>query len=336
MLADTITKIESGYDLTQAEMADTIDLVMQGVCTEDSIRSLLLALVAKGETVAEIAGAAAAMRTHMTPLHSTREDLVDTCGTGGDGSGTFNISTAAAIVAAGAGIAVAKHGNRRITSKTGSADVLVELGVNIEASVNVMQQCLEEAGICFCFAPLFHPAMRHVGAVRRSIEVPTIFNLLGPLCNPAQAPFQLLGVGKPELRIQLAEALALLDTRRALVVCGSDGLDEITLTGETHVTVVQGDTTQQQVWEPADFGLTKQSLDAMNADNPQQSAGCIQKVLTGETGPSRDMVVINAAAAISLARPDLPLTQCTHQAETSIDSGAASQALNQFAKITNG
>ena len=156
MLADTITKLESGYDLTQAEMADTIDLVMQGVCTEDSIRSLLLALVAKGETVAEIAGAATAMRTHMTPLHSTREDLVDTCGTGGDGSGTFNISTAAAIVAAGAGIAVAKHGNRRITSKTGSADVLMELGVNIEAPVKVMEQCLEEAGICFCFAPLFH------------------------------------------------------------------------------------------------------------------------------------------------------------------------------------
>ena len=160
-------------------MAAAIDLVMQGLCEESQIRSLLIALATKGESVEEIAGAATAMRAHMTPLLSTRKDLVDTCGTGGDGSGTFNISTAAAIVAAGAGIAVAKHGNRKITSKTGSADVLIELGVNIEAPIDVMQTALNEIGICFCFAPLFHPAMRHVGPVRRSIETPTIFNLLG-------------------------------------------------------------------------------------------------------------------------------------------------------------
>jgi len=334
MLTETLEQIESGTSLTQEEMADTIDLIMQGVCAEDDIRNFLLALVAKGETVAEIAGAAGAMRKHMTILESSRDDLVDTCGTGGDGSGTFNISTAAAIVAAGSGIAVAKHGNRSITSKTGSADVLSELGVNIEASVGVMQQSLEEAGICFCFAPLFHPAMRHVGPVRRSIEVPTIFNLLGPLCNPARAPYQLLGVGQPALRTRLSAALALLETKRAFVVCGEDGLDEITLEGTTLVTDVMDSTTQELEWCPADFGLTAQSLATMNVENPTESAACIMNILHGEQGASRDIVVVNAAAAISLARPHLSLPECANQAAEAIDSGAALKSLQQFGDIT--
>ena len=334
MLTETLEQIESGTSLTQEEMADTIDLIMQGVCAEDDIRDFLLALVAKGETVAEIAGAAGAMRKHMTILESSRDDLVDTCGTGGDGSGTFNISTAAAIVAAGSGIAVAKHGNRSITSKTGSADVLSELGVNIEATVGVMQQSLEEAGICFCFAPLFHPAMRHVGPVRRSIEVPTIFNLLGPLCNPARAPYQLLGVGQPALRTRLSAALALLETKRAFVVCGEDGLDEITLEGTTLVTDVMDSTTQELEWCPADFGLTAQSLATMNVENPTESAACIMNILHGEQGASRDIVVVNAAAAISLARPHLSLPECANQAAEAIDSGAALKSLQQFGDIT--
>lgn len=334
MLTETLEQIESGTSLTQEEMADTIDLIMQGVCAEDDIRDFLLALVAKGETVAEIAGAAGAMRKHMTILESSRDDLVDTCGTGGDGSGTFNISTAAAIVAAGSGIAVAKHGNRSITSKTGSADVLSELGVNIEASVGVMQQSLEEAGICFCFAPLFHPAMRHVGPVRRSIKVPTIFNLLGPLCNPARAPYQLLGVGQPALRTRLSAALALLETKRAFVVCGEDGLDEITLEGTTLVTDVMDSTTQELEWCPADFGLTAQSLATMNVENPTESAACIMNILHGEQGASRDIVVVNAAAAISLARPHLSLPECANQAAEAIDSGAALKSLKQFGDIT--
>ncbi|MFP6586907.1 MAG: anthranilate phosphoribosyltransferase [Pirellulaceae bacterium] len=334
MLTETLEQIESGTSLTQEEMADTIDLIMQGVCAEDDIRDFLLALVAKGETVAEIAGAAGAMRKHMTILESSRDDLVDTCGTGGDGSGTFNISTAAAIVAAGSGIAIAKHGNRSITSKTGSADVLSELGVNIEATVGIMQQSLEEAGICFCFAPLFHPAMRHVGPVRRSIEVPTIFNLLGPLCNPARAPYQLLGVGQPALRTRLSAALALLETKRAFVVCGEDGLDEITLEGTTLVTDVMDSTTQELEWCPADFGLTAQSLATMNVENPTESAACIMNILHGEQGASRDIVVVNAAAAISLARPHLSLPECANQAAEAIDSGAALKSLKQFGDIT--
>ena len=335
MLTEQIAKVEAGENLSQDEMAAAIDLVMQGRCEEQQIRSLLIALATKGESVEEIAGAAAAMRSHMTPLESSRQDLVDTCGTGGDGSGTFNISTAAALVAAGAGIAVAKHGNRKITSKTGSADVLVELGINIEAPVDVTQQTLNEIGICFCFAPLFHPAMRHVGQVRRSIEVPTIFNLLGPLCNPARAPYQVLGVGKPALRPRLAQALSLLEINKAYVVCGSDGLDEITLAGNTNVTeVTPGKTTDTQ-WQPSMFGLTSTELTGMEADNPAESADRIRAILHGESGPGRDIVVINAAAAISLAKPHLSLAECTTAAQTSIDEGAALDVVKRFGEATN-
>lgn len=335
MLNQQIAKVEAGQNLSQEEMAAAIDLVMQGRCEEGQIRSLLLALATKGEAVEEIAGAAAAMRAHMTLLESTRQDLVDTCGTGGDGSGTFNISTAAALVAAGAGIAVAKHGNRKITSKTGSADVLVELGINIEAPIDVMQHALDEIGICFCFAPLFHPAMRHVGPVRRSIEVPTIFNLLGPLCNPARAPYQVLGVGKPELRPRLSQALSLLDIKKAYVVCGSDGLDEITLAGNTDVTEVTPGSTTDTQWQPSMFGLAPTELTGMEANDPAESAKKIRAILHGETGPGRDIVVINAAAAISLARPELSLVDCTAAAQQSIDDGAALDVVKLFGQVTS-
>ena len=189
---------------------------------------MLTSLRAKGETVAEVAGAAAALRQHMTPIRTRRSGVLDTCGTGGDGSGTFNISTAAALVTAAAGVPVAKHGNRAITSRTGSADVLAALGVNIEVEVAHVEQCLDELGICFCFAPLLHQSMKQVGPVRKQLGVPTLFNLLGPLSNPARAQFHLLGVGRAELRPLLAEALALLGVERALVVHGEDGLDEVT------------------------------------------------------------------------------------------------------------
>ncbi len=334
MLNEQIAKVEAGQNLSQEEMAAAIDLVMQGRCEEEKIRSLLLALATKGEAVEEIAGAATAMRAHMTPLESTRQDLVDTCGTGGDGSGTFNISTAAALVAAGAGIAVAKHGNRKITSKTGSADVLVELGINIEAPIEVMQNALNEVGICFCFAPLFHPAMRHVGPVRKSIEVPTIFNLLGPLCNPARAPYQVLGVGKPALRSRLSQALSLLDIKKAYVVCGSDGLDEITLAGNTDVTEVTPGSTTDTQWQPSMFGLAPAKLTGMEANNPAESATKIRAILHGETGPGRDIVVINAAAAISLAKPELSLADCTAAAQQSIDDGAAFDVVKRFGQVT--
>ena len=213
------------------QMAAAMGQIMDGACDAEQIARLLAALHRKGETVAEVAGAAAAMRQRMTPIRSARRDLIDTCGTGGDGSKTFNISTAAALVTAAAGVPVAKHGNRGITSRSGSADVLAALGVNIEADVACVEACLDELGICFCFAPLLHAAMKHVAPIRKQLGTPTIFNILGPLVNPASAPFQLLGVGRAELQPLLAEALLRLGVGRVLVVHGSDGLDEVTLGG---------------------------------------------------------------------------------------------------------
>src|SRR5436190_10583843 len=236
VLQPTLGRLAAGEHLSLDEMSAAIDAVMQGRCSAGEIGLLLTGLRLKGETVEEVAGAALAMRRHMTPIRSSRPGIVDTCGTGGDGSATFNISTAAALVTAAAGVAVAKHGNRRVTSRTGSADVLQQLGVNVEATVPVVETCLDELGICFCFAPLLHPAMKQVAEVRRKLGVPTIFNLLGPLTNPASAPFQMIGVGRPELRHLLAQALTLLGTRHAIVVHGDDGLDEVTLGGLTQVT----------------------------------------------------------------------------------------------------
>ena len=240
MIEAAIQIVEAGGDLSMEQMAAAMGRIMDGACHEPQIARLLAALHRKGETVAEVAGAAAAMRQRMTPIRSTRPDLIDTCGTGGDGSKTFNISTAAALVAAAAGVPVAKHGNRGITSRSGSADVLAALGVHVEADVGCVEQCLEELGICFCFAPLLHTAMKHVAAVRKQLGTPTIFNILGPLVNPASAPFQLLGVGRAELQPLLAEALLMLGAGRALVVHGSDGLDEVTLGGTTSVIELSG------------------------------------------------------------------------------------------------
>ena len=235
MIEATVQIVEAGGDLSMEQMAATMGHIMDGACADQQIARLLAALHRKGETVAEVAGAALAMRRHMTPIRSSRPDLIDTCGTGGDGSKTFNISTAAAIVSAAAGVPVAKHGNRGMTSRSGSADVLVALGVNVEADVARVEECLDKLGICFCFAPLLHTAMKHVATVRKELGTPTIFNILGPLVNPASAPFQLLGVGRAELQPLLADALLLLGIRRALVVHGADGLDEVTLGGATDV-----------------------------------------------------------------------------------------------------
>ena len=240
-MPEIVERIHRRENLTMSEMSGVIDGIMRGQWSEADIAELLLALREKGETVDEVAGAAQALRAHMTPIRTVRRGVLDTCGTGGDRSGTFNISTAAALVTAAAGVPVAKHGNRGITSRSGSADVLAALGVNIEAPVAVVERCLDELGICFCFAPQLHPSMKHVAAVRRQLGVPTIFNILGPLCNPAAAPFQLLGVGRPPLRPLLAAALARLGTQRAAVVSGADGLDEVTLAAATHVTLVTGD-----------------------------------------------------------------------------------------------
>jgi anthranilate phosphoribosyltransferase len=331
---DAVGKLTAGSDLTQAEMAGVIDEIMRGQCPPERIALILTALRDKGETFAEVAGAAQAMRQHMTPIRSRHTGLLDTCGTGGDGSSTFNISTAAAFVTAAAGVPVAKHGNRSITSLTGSADVLAALGVNIEALVPVVERCLNEVGIAFCFAPQLHPAMKHVGAMRKSLGFPTIFNLLGPLCNPANAAFQVLGVGKKERHRLLADALALLQPQRAVVVCGEDGLDEVALGAATRVYEVTGSSVREFLWQPEDFGIERAGRETMLVQSAPESAAMIKAIFAGEKGPPRDIVVLNSAAALWVAGKTTELKQAARLAQEAIDSGAAAAKVAALAEAS--
>ncbi|MHB0955047.1 MAG: anthranilate phosphoribosyltransferase [Pirellulaceae bacterium] len=339
MIRDITENLAAGQDLTMPEMAEAMDLVMQGQCSESDLERFLLTLRRKGESVEELAGAALALRRHMTPIRSRHTLLIDTCGTGGDRSGTFNISTAAALVTAAAGAPVAKHGNRKISSKSGSADVLAALGVNIDAGLATVERCLDELGLCFCFAPLMHPSMKHVATVRQKLATPTIFNLLGPLCNPASAPFQLLGVGRPALRQRMAAALCLLGTRRSAVVCGSDGLDEVTLNGPTDVTLVEQLGAEQLrgravQWNPSDFGLPETTLEPLLVDGPAASAALISTVLDGAHGTPRNIVAVNSAAALWVAGHVPTLQAGTHAALEAIDSGKARHLLAKLAALS--
>jgi len=327
MVSEFTARLERGEHLSLEEMSAVIDLFMQGQRGENEMAEFLLALRAKGETVDEIAGAALAMRGHMIRIRTSRSGVLDTCGTGGDASGTFNISTGAALVASAAGVPVAKHGNRSVTSKSGSADVLAALGVDIEAPVEIVERCLEQLGLCFCFAPLLHPSMRHAAAVRKRLGVPTIFNLLGPLCNPAAAPFQLLGVGRPALRPMLAAALQRLGGQRAVVVCGRDGLDEVTLAGETEVSEVTPNGIFLSSWSPEMFGMAAGDLAQLRVDGPEASAEMIRQVLDGRPGPARDIVMMNAAAALWTVRLVESLRDGVELAAAVLDSGAAKQRL---------
>ena len=336
MIEAAIRRVEAGQDLSMDEVTETFSLIMDGRCEEDQIARLLVALSRKGETVAEVAGAAAAMRRKMTPIRTSRTTVIDTCGTGGDRLGTFNISTAAALVTAAAGVAVAKHGNRAATSRSGSADVLAALGVDIEAEVDQVELCLEELGLCFCFAPLLHRAMQHVAPVRKRLGTATIFNILGPLVNPAGAPFQLLGVGRAELRPLMAEAMALLGSQRTVVVHGSDGLDEVTLCGPTHVTEVRGGRIDQFEWAPGDFGLSTIPLASIQVAGPDQSAALIREILAGRPGPARDIVVANAAAALWTVGMHPTLEECARRAAEAIQSGGACELLARLVELTHG
>ena len=315
-------------------MRSVIGWFLSGEADAHSIQTFLESLADKGETIEELAGAAQSLRDSMRIITTRHDKVVDTCGTGGDGSKTFNISTAAAIVVAGAGIPVAKHGNRKVTSSTGSADVLAELGVNLEASPEVVQQCLEKVGICFCFAPHFHPAMRHVGPVRKLIPRPTVFNRLGPLSNPAASQYQVLGVGDPPLQDSMAAALHRLGTQNSVVVRGHDGVDEISLSAPTRVLQVTSEGIQEHQWSPSDFGIAEQDRSGLFADDPASSAKCILEVLAGESGPKRDVVVLNAAAGLKLVEPELGLTDCAERIAEAIDSGASMRILKQLGALT--
>lgn len=334
MNAEILGRVSGGENLSMAEMAEVIDQIMRGQWPNEQVALLLTALRAKGESVEEVAGAAAALRKHMTPIRTHRRPLVDTCGTGGGGGGAFNISTAAAIVTAASGVAVAKHGNRRITSKSGSADALEQLGVNVLAPTAVVERCLDELGVCFCFAAQCHPAMKQVAQVRRELGGPSIFNLLGPLCNPAGAGHQVLGVARPELRPLLASALRQLGTERSLVVCAEDGLGEVTLGGVTEVTEIRKDQLREFVWRPEDFGMAPASRQTLAAADAAESAARIRSVLGGEKGPARDVVLMNSAAALWTAGKQGELRQCVALAAEAIDSGAARELLSRLAAMS--
>jgi len=334
-ILDFVDRLRRKEHLALAEMSAVVDVIMQGRCREQDIADLLLALRAKGETVDEIAGAALALRKHMTRIRTSRSGVIDTCGTGGDASSTFNISTGAALVAAAAGVPVAKPGNRSVPSKSGSADVLAALGVDIEAPVGVVERCLEQVGMCFCFAPLLHPSMRHVAPLRKRLGVPTIFNLLGPLCNPAAAPYQLMGVGRPPLRPLLAAALQRLGGQRAVVVCGRDGLDEVTLADQTEVSEVTPEGVRETAWSPAEFGLPRADLMSLRVDGPEASAAMIRQVLDGRSGPARDMIVMNAAAALWTARRAETLRECAGLAAAALDGGAAKRLLADLVEASH-
>jgi anthranilate phosphoribosyltransferase len=336
MIEDFLQIVESGQDLSPDQMQQAIVWMLAGRVEDASIGKLLLALRAKGESVSEMLGAARGMRMMMTPIRTKHKELLDTCGTGGDGSGTFNISTATAIITAACGVPTAKHGNRKITSSTGSADVLATLGVKVEADRQCVERCLDEIGLCFCFAPVLHPAMKHVGQVRRQLGVPTLFNYLGPLCNPAGAAYQVLGTGREDLQAKLAATLVQLPIQSAIVVRGADGMDEVSLAAETSVLHIQYGMTTQLFWDHLSFGLPKINNDDLMVDGPEQSAEMIRSILRGQLGPARDIVVANAAAGLWICNKTHSLIDAVHQAHKAIDSGAAMRLLERLVAQTQG
>lgn len=335
MLEEFIDIAESRHDLNAVQMEQAIVWMLAGRVEDDQIGRLLLALRAKGESVSELVGAAKGMRLMMTPVRTRQKGLLDTCGTGGDGGRTFNISTATAIVAAAAGAPTAKHGNRRITSATGSADVLSALGVGIEAEREKVERCLDSLGLCFCFAPNLHPAMKHVAGVRRSLGVPTLFNYLGPLCNPAGAQYQVIGTGSEILQTKLAAALVQLPVQAAIVVRGLEGMDEVSLSAETQVMHVQHGMTTQMFWAPKDFGLPTIRNDDLVVDGPESSAAVIRRILEGEHGPARDIVLANVSAALWVCERTHSLVDGVARAASAIDSGAALAKLNALIEFSN-
>jgi anthranilate phosphoribosyltransferase len=326
-----LARVARGTALGEHEAAEAFDAIFAGRVGENELAEFLLALSKRGPTVAEIAGAAKSMRANMRAIEAP-PGAIDLCGTGGDGHNTLNISTAVSFVVAGCGVSVAKHGNRSATSRAGAADVLDALGVRIELSPDQAQRCLDDAGSCFLFARAYHPAMRHVAAVRSRLGVRTIFNLLGPLSNPACVKRQLLGVYAREWLEPMAEVLDALGTERAWVVHGSDGLDEMTTTGETHIASLDKGEVQL-----LDFDAVprKAALADLKGGDADYNAGAIRALLDGEDGPFRDIVLLNAAAALIVAGRAQSIADGARIAEMSIDSGAALSRLERLIEVSN-
>jgi anthranilate phosphoribosyltransferase len=328
-IRDTIARVAAGTSLEMDEAGDAMEEIVNGVATPSQISALAVALHMKGETAAEIAGFARVMRREAVQVDAPGE-LIDTCGTGGDGRSTFNISTVAAFVASGAGARVAKHGNRAFTSSCGSADVLEALGVAIDLQPEEVAACLAQVGMGFMFAPMYHPAMKHAAGPRKEIGIRTVFNILGPLANPARASVQVMGVPSAELAPIMAEVLCLLGCQRALVVHGEDGLDELTLSGQTNVVEVSESGCRSFEVGPEELGLRRSTVEALVGGSASVNAAIAGAVLAGEPGPRRDVVVLNAAAALYAAGKVGDLRDGIEAASQSIDSGAAVAKLNSL------
>lgn len=333
-------RLMRGENLSRTEAANFLDALLNPAATDAQVAAALAVMAAKGETVEELAGMAEAMRNCAIPLRSRHACFVDTAGTGSSVAKTFNVSTAAAFVVAGAGVPVAKHGSRAATSLSGSADVLEVLGVNTACAPETVEHCLNEHGICFVFAPIFHRATARVARIRRELGVPTTFNLLGPLTNPARAPFQILGVWHPSLPERVASALSLLGVEKGWVVHGADGLDEITISDKTLVAACSSKgSVETFTISPDDFGLKRQSLDGFAGGGPRANAELIRAILRGErdenVAVARDLIIINAAAALHLAGVAPDLHHAARLARESIDSGCAASKLDALIRETN-
>ena len=347
MILDALHRIANHrQSLSRDEARTVMTEVLNGECTDSQVGALLVALHMKGETVEEIVGFAEAIRAAATPLRARdglavyvsgteRDALVDTCGTGGDTSGTFNISTATALVVAGAGVRVAKHGNRSVTSKCGSADVMEALGVKIDLVPSKVSECLEKVGIAFLYAPAMHSAMKFVQPARRQLRLRTVFNLLGPLTNPAHASAQVVGVYSIQLVEKLAEALSMLGLHRALVVHGLDGLDEISISARSRIAEVRDGTVRTQEVEPEDFGMTRAPLAEISGGDAAANAAIIRDVISGNKSARRDVVLLNSAAALVAAGRAETLGDAVPIAAEAIDSGAAREKLEALVSFTN-
>ncbi len=335
MIKEAIGRLIGGNSLSMDEASSVMEEIMQGEATPAQLGAFLVALRLKGETVDEIAGLARTMRAKAVRV-SADGPVVDTCGTGGDGLSTFNISTAAAFVAAGAGLKIAKHGNRAMSSRCGSADVLEALGVKIDLGATGVSQCLKEAGIGFMFAPLFHPAMKYAAGPRRELGIRTVFNIIGPLTNPAGAGAQVLGVADESLVEKLALVLKSLGSHHVLVVHGEDGIDEVSLSGKTSVCEVKDGRIDNFTVVPEDFGLSRVGLESLAGGTLPENAAILRNVLSGNSGPQRDVVLLNAAAALVAGDKAATLGRGVELAKSAIDSGRAMARLEQLVRVSQG
>jgi anthranilate phosphoribosyltransferase len=331
--AHALSKLLGGESLGEREAADAMVEIMEGAATPAQVAGFVVALRAKGESLDEVVGLVTTMRSYAQRVEFP-DDLLDTCGTGGDRAGTFNVSTSAALVCAGAGARVAKHGNRAASSRCGSADVLEALGVVIDLPPNGVRRCIEEAGIGFCFAPVFHPAMRHAAGPRRELGVATIFNFLGPLTNPAGATRQALGVADPRMVDLMVESLGRLGSTHVVAFHGHGGIDELALSGPSEVVELKGGEIGRRLLDPADLGLASASLEAIGGGSVEDNAATVRAVLGGESGARRDIVVLNAAAGLVAAGLADDIAAGMARAAESIDSGAAARALDDLIRTS--